>query len=90
MKKALIILSLLSLPFMTMANEVEIKTKSKTPKYKFVEGKMIKVGNFPKGHTLKIYKTPEIVGKVEYKATVNYHKTDCGHLISTRNIDKKK
>ncbi|KXX70222.1 hypothetical protein [Flammeovirga sp. SJP92] len=88
MKKALIILSMLVLPLMTMANEVIVKTKSKTPKYILVEGKMVKVGTFPKGHVLKIYRDPEIVGKVEYKAKVNYHKTDCGHLISTRNFKK--
>lgn len=75
---------------MSMANETEIVTKSKTPKYKLIEGKMVKVGTFPKGHSMKIYHKPEIVGKVEYKATVNYHLTDCGHLVSTRYFTKLK
>ncbi|OHX66395.1 hypothetical protein NH26_08525 [Flammeovirga pacifica] len=70
---------------MTMAHdEHQVKTKGKAPIYKMIEGKMTKVGYLPKNHHVVIKKDPHIKGKQEYKATVNYHETECGHLISSR------
>ncbi|AZQ63076.1 hypothetical protein EI427_12760 [Flammeovirga pectinis] len=91
MRKLFITAAFLFSSVFTFANQNEntlVITKSKTPIYKEVNGKMKKVGNFPKGHTVMVQTTPEIEGKVEYKATVNYHRTECGHLVSTRYFKK--
>ncbi|NLR91161.1 MULTISPECIES: hypothetical protein [Flammeovirga] len=94
MKRIITVLTsilMMSLSFASFADEVEtITTKAKTPLYKVVDGKMKRVGFMPKGSQIEVKKIPHIEGKIEYKARVNYHETECGHLISTRYINNKK
>ncbi|ANQ49530.1 hypothetical protein MY04_2156 [Flammeovirga sp. MY04] len=88
-KILLMVLTSLLIGFTAFAeDEHQVKIKGKAPIYKVIDGKMKKVGHLPKNTHIVVKTDPHIKGKQEYKAKVNYHMTECGHLISSRYLLK--